>query len=97
MHFAPQSPTTTTNHNKQVLKHCNEHKIGVVPLGGNTGLVGGGVARDASEVILCLDRMNQIVSFDAESAVFVCEAGCILEEADKYLNGLGFTMPIDLG
>lgn len=86
----------TTQEIAEVLKHCNDERIGVVPLGGNTGLVGGGVARDAGEIVLSLDRMKGVLSFDEESAIVVCEAGCVLADADNFLKEAGFTMPIDL-
>jgi hypothetical protein len=46
-----------------VLAYCNEHNIGIVPQGGNTGLVGGGIAFSRDEVILSLSRMNKILGF----------------------------------
>ena len=36
----------------QVLRHCNERQLAVVPQGGNTGLVGGSVPV-FDEVALC--------------------------------------------
>ncbi|KAF8314318.1 FAD-binding domain-containing protein, partial [Clavulina sp. PMI_390] len=80
----------------QILKWCNEHEIAVVPQGGNTGLVGGGVpVRD--EVILNLSNMNQVRSFDPLSGVLVADAGCILENLTNYLAPHKHIMPLDLG
>ena len=42
---------------------CDRHGISVVPLGGNTGLVGGGVA--SGGIILSLERLNKIIDVDA--------------------------------
>ena len=70
--------------------------MAVVPQGGNTGLVGGATPIN-DEIVLSLSRMNRIVSFDNISGVLVCEAGCILESLEHYVNDYGFTMPIDLG
>lgn len=56
----------TTEEVSQIVKWCHERRIGVVPQGGNTGLVGGGVpVRD--EVVLNLGSMNKIRSFDSVS------------------------------
>ena len=46
----------------RVLAYCNERGIGVVPQGGNTGLVGGGVPRDdgRSWVVLSTSRFVEI-------------------------------------
>lgn len=79
-----------------VLRYCNEHRLGVVPQSGNTGLVGGSVPL-ADEVVLSLRKMNRVIAFDAVSGVLVCEAGCILEQLDNYLAPHGFAMPLDLG
>ncbi len=54
------------------------------------------MARSGSEVVLSLERMRDIVSFHDESAVLVCEAGVVLQDADEFLRQRGFTMPIDL-
>jgi D-2-hydroxyglutarate dehydrogenase len=80
-----------------VLKYCDDHKIGVVPQGGNTGLVGGAVARNPHELIISLRRMNRIIEIDAASAVLYCEAGCILESLMQASEPLGFIVPLDLG
>ena len=50
----------------QILTYCNEHRISVVPQGGNTGLVGGSIpVKD--EVILSLLKMNEIRRLDKVS------------------------------
>ena len=47
----------------EIVKWCNQRRIGIVPQGGNTGLVGGSVpVRD--EVILSLSNMSKVRSFD---------------------------------
>lgn len=46
----------TTQQVAAVLRHCNARRLAVVPQGGNTGLVGGGVPL-YDEVVLGLKRM----------------------------------------
>src|SRR3954451_9661969 len=46
-----------------VMRTCAEHRVAVVPQGGNTGLVGGGVPR-ADEVLISLARLTQIGEVD---------------------------------
>lgn len=46
----------TTEQVAAVLRHCNARRLAVVPQGGNTGLVGGGVPL-YDEVVLGLKRM----------------------------------------
>lgn len=56
----------TTKEVSEIVKWCNERRIAIVPQGGNTGLVGGGVPI-IDEVILSLGNMNNIRSFDPVS------------------------------
>lgn len=80
----------------KVLKYCNDHKLAVVPQGGNTGLVGGSVPV-FDEIVINTSRMNNIRSFDEESGVLVTDTGVILEVADQYLAERGHLFPLDLG
>lgn len=78
-----------------LMKYCNTHKIGVVPQGGNTGLVGGGVGTSRGELILSLRRMNKIIELD-QAGVLTCESGCILENLSNAVAKEGFVVPLDL-
>lgn len=76
--------------------------IGVIPQGGNTGLVGGSVPCDnfsiPTPVILSLSRLNQIESIDKTSGVVKMGSGCVLEEVDRRCREeAGLMIPIDLG
>ncbi|WP_457301586.1 FAD-binding oxidoreductase, partial [Phyllobacterium sp. P5_D12] len=57
-----------------VLRLCNEHRIAVVPHGGRTGLVGGGVSA-IGEIILSLAALNKIESLSADGGTAVVESG----------------------
>ncbi len=68
----------------EVLRVCNAARIAVVPQGGNTGLVGGGVPHAAgTEIVLSLSRMNRIRGIDTRNDTLVVEAGCILADIQK--------------
>lgn len=86
----------STEQVSQILKYCNEKLLAVVPQGGNTGLVGGSVPV-FDEIVLSLNRMNKIRSFDEISGIFVCDAGVVLETADNWLREKGNIFPLDLG
>ena len=44
---------------------CNECNIGVVPQGGNTGLVGGSIPSESgAEIIISMERMNKVLDID---------------------------------
>jgi hypothetical protein len=88
-------PRTTEDVSK-ILAYCNANRIGVVPQGGNTGLVGGAVVeKGGDQLILCLEKMNAIHSI--EDAVLICDGGCILENLNRESNKYGYTVPLDLG
>ncbi|XP_060623955.2 D-2-hydroxyglutarate dehydrogenase, mitochondrial isoform X2 [Anolis sagrei] len=86
----------TTVEVSEILRYCNERNLAVNPQGGNTGLVGGSVPV-FDEIILSTALMNQVISFDPVSGILVCQAGCILENLNKYLEEFDFIMPLDLG
>ncbi len=80
----------------KILKYCNENRLAVVPQGGNTGLVGGSVPV-FDEIIVNLQKMNKVIEFNEVSSVLTCEAGCILEKLNEYLEPFGCEVPLDLG
>nr|CAD7575962.1 unnamed protein product [Timema californicum] len=86
----------TTEEVSQILRFCNSENLAVCPQGGNTGLVGGSVPV-FDEVIMSTALMNNIISLDELSGVLVCQAGCILETLETYLQDRGLMMPLDLG
>lgn len=86
----------STEEVSKALKYCNEHNLAVVPQGGNTGLVGGSVPV-FDEIVLSLNRMQGIRSFDETSGTLVVDAGVVLEAADMYLAERGYLFPLDLG
>jgi FAD/FMN-containing dehydrogenase len=77
-----------------ILRTCTRHGIGVVPQGGNTGLVGGAVASSAPgspQIIVSARRMNVIRELDPDNYTITAEAGCVLAalqaaaaEADRF-------------
>ena len=60
----------TTKEVSEIVKWCNERRIPIVPQGGNTGLVGGGVPIK-DELILSLGNMTNIRSFDPVSGALL--------------------------
>src|SRR6201996_4151942 len=62
-----------------VLALCTGAGLPVVPQGGNTGLVGGGVPRHG-EVVLSLTRLNRVGPVDQEAAQVTAGAGVTLRQ-----------------
>jgi len=59
----------STQEVSEIMKWCNNRRIGVVPQGGNTGLVGGSVPLN-DEVILSLSNLNKVRTFDPVSGQY---------------------------
>ncbi|MBB5702711.1 FAD/FMN-containing dehydrogenase [Ochrobactrum daejeonense] len=80
------------------VKACGSLGLAIIPQGGNTGLVQGGVpdGRD-NLVILSLERMNRIRHIDPDDFSAVVEAGCILSELKDKLVAEGMFFPLALG
>jgi FAD/FMN-containing dehydrogenase len=71
--------------------------VSVVPQGGNTGLVGGGVP-DASgtQVLLSLSRMNRVRDIDVANLTLTAEAGCVLQAVQQAAADAGLMFPLSL-
>lgn len=77
-----------------VVELANEIPFKLVPSGGRTGLSGGAVATDG-EVVLVLDRMNQILDFNAADRQVTCEAGVVTEQLQQFAESQGLFYPVD--
>jgi FAD/FMN-containing dehydrogenase len=75
-----------------------QHRVALVPQGGNTGMVGGATPPgDGSALILSLRRMNRLRSISADQAVAVAEAGMILADLHERAAEAGRRFPLTLG
>jgi FAD/FMN-containing dehydrogenase len=80
-----------------VVKLCARHGAGIVPQGGNTGLVLGSVPDDSgTQVLLSLSRMNRVRSIDAANLTMTVEAGCVLQAVQEAAAAQGFLFPLSL-
>jgi len=86
----------STEQVSEVLKHCYQRRLAVVPQSGNTGLVGASVPV-FDEVIISLRKLNKYYHLDTISGILECDAGFILEELDQRLAKDGYMVPLDLG
>jgi FAD/FMN-containing dehydrogenase len=80
-----------------VLRACVAHGVAVVPQGGNTGLVGGGVP-DASgtQLLLSLTRLNRVREVDPDNLTLTAEAGCVLAQVQQSARDAGLLFPLSL-
>jgi FAD/FMN-containing dehydrogenase len=70
--------------------------VAVVPQGGNTGLVGGGVPRDG-EVVLSLVRLRSLGAVDPATLQVSCGAGVTLAAMADHARAAGLDVGLDLG
>jgi FAD/FMN-containing dehydrogenase len=80
-----------------VVRACADRGASLVPQGGNTGLVGGGVP-DASgtQVLLSLTRMNRVRRIDAANLTMTVDAGCVLQSVQQAAADAGLMFPLSL-
>ena len=81
-----------------VVRACAAAGAAIVPQGGNTGLVGGGVP-DASgtQVLLSLQRLNRVRAVDPANLTLTVEAGCVLQAVQQAADASGLLFPLSLG
>ncbi|UUX94166.1 FAD-binding oxidoreductase [Aquabacterium sp. J223] len=80
-----------------VVKACAAHGVPLVPQGGNTGLVGGGVPDDSGrQVVLSLSRLNRVRTIDRDNLTMTAEAGVVLQAAQQAADAEGLLLPLSL-
>lgn len=91
------SPSSTAEVAKFV-KLCAEHRVPIVPQGGNSGMSGGATPDEGGQsVILSLRRMDRIREFDPAARQVTCDAGVILQTLHEAVEAEGLRFPLTLG
>jgi FAD/FMN-containing dehydrogenase len=81
-----------------IVRLAAEHRVPLVPQGGNTGMAAGATPpADGSALLLSLRRMNRIRSISTEGHLAVAEAGVILETLHGAVHDKGMRFPLTLG
>ncbi len=81
-----------------VVKACAAAGTAIVPQGGNTGLVVGGVPDDTgTQIVLSLGRMQAVRAIDPANLTITVEAGCVLQNLQAAAEAAGFLFPLSLG
>ncbi len=82
----------------ETLRLCHAANIPIVPQGGNTGLVAGGIPTDdGTEIVLSLERLDRIREIDPLNFSMIAEAGCILSDLHRAAADADRLFPLSLG
>jgi len=91
----------STAETARVVSACAAAGVGIVPQGGNTGLVGGATPCSSAghpngEVLVSLTRMNRIRAIDPDNNTMTVESGCILQRVQEAAAAAGRLFPLSL-
>ena len=75
-----------------------EHKIAIVPQGGNSGMVGGATPDQSGDaVLLSMRRMNTVRQDLPKERAVIAEAGVILQNLHEHVAQMDLRFPLTLG
>ncbi|MDI7861230.1 FAD-binding oxidoreductase [Rhizobiaceae bacterium n13] len=86
---------TSTEMVAEIVRFCASEMIGVVPQGGRTGLVGGGISTPG-ELIVSTEKMTEIELIDPATRIAIVQAGVTLQALQEAAAPYGLTPGIDL-
>ncbi|HEV8390339.1 MAG TPA: FAD-binding oxidoreductase [Dongiaceae bacterium] len=76
---------------------ARQHRVPIVPQGGNTGLSGGATPDDGgTAIVLALKRLNHVRAIDPLNNSMVAEAGCILADLQQAASVADRLFPLSL-
>ena len=87
-HFDPNPSVivfpSTTEQVQDIVKLANQFNVAVTPSGGRTGLSAGAVAANG-EIVVSMDKMNQILEFFPADRMVRVQAGLVTEQLQTML------------
>ena len=86
----------TTQELSAILKLCHQEKQEVIVHGGLTNLVGA-TQTEKKQLVIALDKMNQIEELDEKSRTITVQAGVILENAIDAAADKNLFLPLSFG
>ncbi|MEQ1716519.1 MAG: FAD-binding oxidoreductase [Hyphomicrobium sp.] len=87
----------STDEVSRILALANAEGLGVVPQGGNTGLVGGQIPSvRGDEIVVSVSRLNKVRHVDGGGGTMILEAGVTLAEAQRIAGEAGRQFPLSL-
>ena len=79
---------------EKIVHWANQHALALVPSGGRTGLSGGATVSNG-EIVVSLEKLNKIISFDDKAGLITVEAGITLQELQEAVAEKGWLYPVD--
>ena len=79
---------------QDIVRLAAREQWAIVPSGGRTGLSAGALARNG-ELVLALDRLNQIEDFNPVDRTVRCGAGVVTEQLQQFAEAQGLFYPVD--
>lgn len=79
-----------------IVELCRHHRIAIVPQGGNTGMVGGGVPL-RGELVVSMRRFDAIEPVDTISRQVTAGAGATVESVQRAAAAAGLRYAVDFG
>ncbi|WP_421904868.1 FAD-binding oxidoreductase [Mameliella sp.] len=87
----------STEEVSKIVQTCAEDGVGIIPLGGGTGLVGGQLKPDGpAPLIVSLERMSAIRAIHPQENAAVVEAGAILADVQNAAADVDRLFPLSL-
>ncbi len=97
-HFDPNPSVvvfpSTTEQVQCIVKLANEFNIAITPSGGRTGLSAGAVASNG-EIVVSMDKMNQILDFYPADRMVRIQSGVVTEQLQTYAQQHDMYYPVD--
>ena len=80
-----------------VVKACAQAGVSIVPQGGNTGMVVGSTPdTSGTQVVLSMQRMNQVRTIDGANLTVTVDAGCVLQALQEACEQAGYLFPLSM-
>ena len=86
----------STKQVSEIMKICYENDQEVVIHGGLTNLVGATKSNN-SQIVISLEKMNNIIEIDTDSKTLTCESGVILEDLINACEEKDLLLPLNFG
>tara|TARA_B100000902_G_scaffold396721_1_gene458516 strand:+ start:3439 stop:4827 length:1389 start_codon:yes stop_codon:yes gene_type:complete len=85
-----------TSQISKIIKICNDNDQEIVIHGGLTNLVGS-TKSNKNQVVLSLEKMNNIIDIDESSKTITCESGVIIEDLINACKDKELLLPLNFG